>query len=139
MGGISTSYLSLNDEKNLIFSGNLSLANNGGFASTRMRLDQDLNGIKAIKIRLKGDGNTYKLRFRQYNTRASYSSNFKSFRNKWTEVIIPIQDFKPMWRGYSYTNSPEINIDNIYSLGLQISDKQEGEFQLEIKYIKGIY
>ena len=139
MGGISTSYLSLNDEKNLIFSGNLSLANNGGFASTRMRLDQDLNGIKAIKIRLKGDGNTYKLRFRQYNTRASYSSNFKSFRNKWTEVIIPIQDFKPMMRGYSYTNSPEINIDNIYSLGLQISDKQEGEFQLEIKYIKGIY
>ena len=139
MGGISTSYLSLNDKKNLIFSGNLSLANNGGFASTRMRLDQDLNGIKAIKIRLKGDGNTYKLRFRQYNTRASYSSNFKSFKNKWTEVIIPIQDFKPMWRGYSYTNSPQINIDKIYSLGLQISDKQEGEFQLEIKYIKGIY
>ena len=139
MGGISSSNLSLNQDDNLLFNGNLSLANNGGFASTRMRLDQDLNGIKAIKIRLKGDGNTYKLRFRQYNTRASYSSNFKSFRNKWTEVIIPIQDFKPMWRGYSYTNSPEINIDNIYSLGLQISDKQEGEFQLEIKYIKGIY
>ena len=66
MGGISTSYLSLNDEKNLIFSGNLSLANNGGFASTRMRLDQELNGIKAVKIKFKGDGNTYKLRFRQY-------------------------------------------------------------------------
>ena len=139
MGGISSSNLSLNQDENLLFNGNLSLANNGGFASTRMRLDQDLNGIKAIKIRLKGDGNTYKLRFRQYNTRASYSSNFKSFKNKWTEVIIPIQDFKPMWRGYSYTNSPQINIDKIYSLGLQISDKQEGEFQLEIKYIKGIY
>ena len=38
MGGISTSYLSVSDEKNLIFNGNLSLKNNGGFASSRMGL-----------------------------------------------------------------------------------------------------
>ena len=31
MGGISKSYLSLNDEKNLVFNGYLSLDNNGGF------------------------------------------------------------------------------------------------------------
>ena len=140
MGGISTSYLSLNDNKNLIFSGNLSLANNGGFASSRMRLsDQELNNIKAVKIKFKGDGNTYKLRFRQYNMRASYSSNFRSKKNKWTEVILPIKDFVATWRGYSYSNYPEIEIDKVYSLGLQISDKQEGEFELEIEYIKGIY
>ena len=36
MGGISKSYLSLNDEKNLVFNGYLSLDNNGGFASCRM-------------------------------------------------------------------------------------------------------
>ena len=46
MGGISKSYLALNDENNLIFSGNVSLKNNGGFASTRMGLDREsLNGI----------------------------------------------------------------------------------------------
>ena len=38
MGGISTSYLSVSDEKNLIFNGNLSLENNGGFASSRLGL-----------------------------------------------------------------------------------------------------
>ena len=32
MGGISTSTMSLNKEKNLLFKGNLSLENNGGFA-----------------------------------------------------------------------------------------------------------
>ena len=32
MGGISRSSLSMNDENNLIFSGYLSLENNGGFA-----------------------------------------------------------------------------------------------------------
>ena len=34
MGGISKSNLSMNDKNNLIFSGYLSLENNGGFAST---------------------------------------------------------------------------------------------------------
>ena len=32
MGGISSSNLSLNQDDNLLFNGNLSLANNGGFA-----------------------------------------------------------------------------------------------------------
>ena len=139
MGGISSSNLSLNQDDNLFFNGNLSLANNGGFASTRKRLDLDLNGIKAVKIKFKGDGNTYKLRFRQYNMRASYSSDFKSVKDEWAEVILPIKDFVPSWRGYSYSNYPELDIEKIYSLGLQISDKQEGEFQLEIEYIKGLY
>ncbi len=40
MGGVSTSYLSLSNEKNLIFSGYLSLENNGGFASSRLRLNR---------------------------------------------------------------------------------------------------
>ena len=66
MGGISKSYLSLNDENNLIFSGNVSLKNNGGFASTRMGLDREsLNGIRSFKIKFRGDGNMYKLRVRQ--------------------------------------------------------------------------
>jgi len=102
-------------------------------------VDQDLNGIKAVKIKFKGDGNTYKLRFRQYDMRASYSSDFKSLKDEWTEVILPIKDFVPSWRGYSYSNYPELDIEKTYSLGLQISDKQEGKFELEIKYIKGIY
>ena len=36
MGGVSSSKLYLNEEQNLVFSGNLSLENNGGFASSRM-------------------------------------------------------------------------------------------------------
>ena len=34
MGGVSTSYISLNEEKNLSFKGYLSLENSGGFASS---------------------------------------------------------------------------------------------------------
>ena len=140
MGGVSKSYLSLNDENNLIFSGNVSLDNNGGFASSRMSLStQSLNGIKSFKIKFRGDGNIYKLRLRQNNMRASYSSDFKSVKDKWVEVNIPIEDFIPTWRGYSYNNYPALEIEKINSLGIHISDKQEGEFKLEIKYIKAIF
>ena len=140
MGGVSKSYLSLNDENNLIFSGNVSLDNNGGFASSRMSLStQSLNGIKSFKIKFRGDGNIYKLRLRQNNMRASYSSDFKSVKDKWVEVNIPVEDFIPTWRGYSYNNYPALEIEKINSLGIHISDKQEGKFKLEIKYIKAIF
>ena len=140
MGGVSTSYLSLNDENNLIFNGNLSLKNNGGFASSRMVIaNKNLTGVKSIKIKFKGDGNTYKLRLNQINRRVSYSCDFKSVKDKWDEVNISIKDFKPTWRGYTYNDYPPVDLDKINSLGLQISDKQEGLFQLEIKYIKALY
>ena len=71
--------------------------------------------------------------------RASYSSDFKSVKDKWVEVNIPVEDFIPTWRGYSYNNYPALEIEKINSLGIHISDKQEGKFKLEIKYIKAIF
>ena len=140
MGGVSTSYISLNEEKNLIFKGYLSLKNNGGFASSRLGVKRKaLIGVKSFKVKFKGDGNTYKLRLRQNYRRVSYSCNFESVKDEWVEVDIPIEDFKPTWRGYNYSDYPALEIEEINSLGLHISDKQEGEFELEIEYIKAIY
>ena len=140
MGGVSTSYISLNEEKNLIFKGYLSLKNNGGFASSRLIVKRKaLVGVKSFKIKFRGDGNTYKLRLRQNYRRVSYSCDFESAYDKWVEVDIPVEDFKPTWRGYNYSDYPALEIDEINSLSLHISDKQEGEFKLEIEFIKGIY
>ena len=139
MGGISNSSILINNEKNLLFKGYLSLENNGGFASSRLDIRQDnLKGVKFFKIKLKGDGKIYKLRLRQQNTRASYSCDFKSKKNEWLIVTLPVENFKPTWRGYSYSNYPDLNLDKINSLSLHISDKQEGRFNLEIEYIKAI-
>ena len=140
MGGISTSYLSVSDEKNLIFNGNLSLKNNGGYESSRMGLKKNiLKGVKSFVIRFKGDGNSYKLRLSQDNRRASYSANFKSINDEWIDVGISIEDFTATWRGYTYNDYPSIDSERINSLGLQISDKQEGKFKLEIEYIKAVF
>ena len=139
MGGISNSSVYVDDKKHLIFKGYLSLENNGGFASSRLGIQKiNLNGIKFFKIKLKGDGNNYKLRLRQKNMRASYSCDFKSQKNEWIIVKLAVEDFRPTWRGYTYSNYPDLDLDKINSLSLHISDKQEGRFNLEIEYIKAV-
>ena len=140
MGGISTSKIGINNDGNLVFSGVLSLKNNGGFASMRLDLiDLDLEKVKSFKIKFKGDGNSYKLRFRQNDRRVSYSHSFKSVKGKWIEKNIIVNEFKPTWRGINYANYPDLQTEKISSMGLQISDKQEGAFELELKYIKAVY
>ena len=139
MGGISSSTVLINDKKNLIFKGYLSLENNGGFASSRLDIrKKNLDGVKFFEIKFKGDGNNYKLRLRQKDMRASYSCDFKSQKNKWIIVKLPVDDFKPTWRGYTYSNYPGLDLDKINSLSLHISDKQQGRFNLEIEYIKAM-
>ena len=140
MGGVSSSNITTNDQNNIVFSGFLSLKNNGGFASSRLNYSKEtLVGVKSFKIKFRGDGNIYKLRLRQNNRRASYSHSFKSLIDQWTEINILVTDFKPTWRGNTYNNYPDLQIDKINSIGLQISDKQEGEFKLELKYLKALY
>ena len=139
MGGISNSEILINDKNNLVFQGNLSLENNGGFASSRLDIsDKNIEGIKYFEIKLKGDGKKYKLRLRQNNRRASYSCDFQSKKNEWIIVKLPIEKFRPTWRGYNFSNYPNLQLASVSSLSLHISDKQEGNFFLEIEYIKSI-
>lgn len=140
MGGISKSKLYIDNYNNLVFNGYLSLENNGGFASCRLKLNGvNLDGIKSFSIKYRGDGNIYKLRLQQSNRRASYSIDFKSKKDQWQEVNLSIKDFIATWRGFTYSDYPEIELDKINSLGIQISNKQEGNFKLEIKNIKVNY
>ena len=59
-------------------------------------------------------------------------------KNEWTIVKLPVESFKATWRGYTYSDYPALNLDKINSLSLHISDKQQGEFNLEIEYIQAI-
>ena len=62
MGGRSTGGPTLPDGT-LKFRGDLSLANNGGFASVRsVGRSFDLSSATAVVLRVKGDGRSYQLR-----------------------------------------------------------------------------
>jgi monofunctional biosynthetic peptidoglycan transglycosylase len=140
MGGVSDSNMYINKEGNLIFSGEVSLDNNGGFASCRLDIETvNLNDVKSFKIRVKGDGKTYKFRFSESYRSTNYSSNFETQKDTWLDIEIPLKNLKPTFMGYYSRSSPELKIEKMKSMGFLISDKQKGEFNLEIMFVQGIY
>lgn len=139
MGGISTSKVELNKDGTATFSGNISLENNGGFASIRALVDlQSESSFKGVILRVKGDGNIYNLRFRtdQNFDGYAYQSKFKTKEKSWIEIKIPFSDFNPTFRGRTLSNKPPLTSENIRQIGILIADKQFGPFSLDIDWIK---
>jgi monofunctional biosynthetic peptidoglycan transglycosylase len=139
MGGLSESRIVLSDRNTALFSGNVSLENGGGFASTRTEVNQfELDRYKGILIRVKGDGRRYQFRIRTGGRfdRVSYRYHFDTNLNQWETIKVPFKDCVPVFRGRVLQDVASISPNDIRQLGVLISDKQAGEFQLEIKWIK---
>ena len=49
---------------------------------------------------------------------------------------LNVDDFYPSYRGNSLRNMPELSRVIVREIGVMISDKKEGEFNLEIDWIK---
>ena len=63
MGGISQSRIELLPTATALFSGQLALENNGGFASIRRRSDNfKLDDCSGVMLKVKGDGRSYQFR-----------------------------------------------------------------------------
>ena len=136
MGGRSQGYLSLKDEI-ATFRGYLSLQNNGGFSSIRAYLPYDYSNYDTFIVRVKGDGREYNFRVRSdENSWASYSHSFSTNKDIWTEVELNVNDFYPTYRGYSVTNLPGLSNVMVREIGIMLSDKKAGNFNLEIDWIK---
>ena len=139
MGGLSRSRFYLRDKNTAVFSGNVRLENNGGFASTRTRAMQfQLDGYKGILIRVKGDGKKYQFRLRT-NDRfdgVAYRYHFETPKDQWQTVAIPFDEFVPVFRGRILRDVGPVSPKDIQQLGFMASDNQTGEFQLEIQWIK---
>jgi len=141
MGGVSTSKISVSEENVLIFSGEVSLENNGGFASLRSPIDDyNFSDYEGFLIKVKGDGKTYNLSFRQtkYFTGYNYTHKFQTEKDKWQIVGLPFKDFKLKYYGKEVNNSEPLSKSTIKQISILISDKQQGPFKLEIEWI-GLY
>jgi monofunctional biosynthetic peptidoglycan transglycosylase len=138
MGGRSTSGFEQTSEGNLLFRGELSLENNGGFVSIRNQPNSfNLQDVEGLKLMVRGDGRTYylDLRGRGRMTSGSFRAAFPTQEGRWTEIFLPISKFVRQSYGRLYPNTP-LNLSNINSLGFTLSDKKPGLFQLEIEYVK---
>ncbi len=139
MGGVSTSQFQVLTNGCAVFSGTVRLENNGGFASVRSTpLRENLNGLTAFVLRVRGDGQTYKFSVRTgegFDT-PLYQCSFKTKQGEWEEHRLAFSDFVPTFRGRVLTDVPSLNPTKVSSVGFLISDKQAGPFRLEIGWIK---
>jgi len=138
MGGVSESSSTWVD-KQLVFSGNLSLENNGGFVSCFGPVDEKLpilmNGSTAIRIRATGDGKTYLFQLRG-NDGTNYVQRFTSTAQKDQVYVLPLSDFTSVdWRLEEIADAPAIETSNIYQMGIYLVDKQTGPFRIAITSI----
>lgn len=135
MGGVSNSEFNLTDRGTAIFSGTVSLENNGGFASVRSApRDLDLDGFEGVLLRVKGDGNLYKLSARQ-DARfdgVTYQATFPTRDGEWMLLQVPFRHMAPTFRGVTLRDRAPLSADRIQSFGFLIADKQAGPFRLEV-------
>lgn len=139
MGGLSRGDLEQTDQGTVLFSGHLSLENNGGFASTRALLGpQDLSDYEGVLVRVRGDGRTYQLRLRTSDSfdGLAYRSEFDTEEGVWKEIRLPFSTFQPSFRGYVPRGAGPLDTRQIRQLGFLIGDKKEGPFRLEIAWVK---
>ncbi len=138
MGGVSRSGMGVSASGHGVFEGDMSLESNGGFASVRSRgLTLDLGEAGALALRVRGDGKRYKLRLHddsQFDG-VAYQVVFETQAGEWMELEFPIDAFRPVWRGRDVPGAAPLDRARVTSVGLMISDGQEGAFALEVDWL----
>lgn len=150
MGGVSASQWRLTDDRAL-FTGEVSTANNGGFASVRSPNFQpplDLSNAEGIQLRIQGDGKRYKFIARSETQwdGLSYCYSFDTFNNRPQTVCIPFDQLIPVFRAKTVPEKGPFNTRQVSAFQLMHSKFEydgnlnpsfsPGMFGLEIETIK---
>jgi hypothetical protein len=138
MGGVSRSSFGPAGSGVARFSGTVSLENSGGFASVRTPpREWEAAGATAFVLRVRGDGHTYKFTLRTSDRFAGlqYQARFAPPAGEWTEVRLPADSFVPTFRGRIVPGAPPLDPAHVRALGLMISDRQAGPFELLVDSI----
>ena len=134
MGGLSKGNIRFINNT-LIFKGEISLENNGGFSSIRKYPKNILvDKNNKIVLTVKGDGKTYYLRVKSnINDYYTYTIPFKT-TNNWQIITLKLVDFYPTFRGRKL-NMDNFNKTTIQEIGFLIGNKKNEEFKIEIREI----
>jgi hypothetical protein len=140
MGGRSTSRVTFGDG-GLMFSGSISLENNGGFASARSPQDPDIGrraaGATVLRVRAVGDGKTYLLRVGTAGQPWSYVQRFSTEAAVQRVYDLPVANFRAV--GMRLDPAPDapqtLDPSRISQLSFYILDKQQGPFELTVSAV----
>ena len=135
MGGVSQGNWYQEDDY-VVFDGNVSLDNNGGFSSVRIGFRPvDLSEYDGMALRVRGDGQQYAFGYRDMNNRYDYRLNFETIVSEdgeWEMIYIPFDSVIAKWFGREVPTAAPLDTSQIRGMTLIISDNQEGPFRLEI-------
>lgn len=142
MGGVSESQIILANNR-AIFSGNVSVVNNGGFASVRTKNiapPLDLSAYQGISLRVKGDGKRYKFIIRCEGKwdGVGYCYSFDTFNNVWQTIDIPFKDLIPVFRAKTVPEMGDFDSSKVYSMQLMHS-KFEYDGALNPQFSPGLF
>ena len=137
MGGRSVSKYSTN-EQTVTFKGDVSLENNGGFASLRMIWPfEEKKDSNKVKLKVIGDGKKYQFRLRTNlgYSGASYVFEFETIKDESMVIDMNLDQFVPSFRGRVLKNMPILALKDIRQMGLLIAAKQKGKFSIQLESI----
>jgi len=136
MGGKSNGNFQLNKNGKGVFSGKISLDNNGGFSSVRYGFNKfNIEKFKSIVLKIKGDGKNYQFRIKHKSSDyASYITSFSS-SGEWQEIKIPLNSMYPSFRGRKL-DEPNFFHKSIEEVTFLIANKKNEEFIILIDKIE---
>ncbi|MBK9304441.1 MAG: CIA30 family protein [bacterium] len=123
-----------------VFQGNVALDHHGGFASVHFGSGElDLSRFAGLALRVRGDGKRYSLRLRtnRAGNSVDYQCELAPEAGAWRNLRLPFAAFQPAHGGRSTAPPPRLDTAAIGTIGLAISDRQEGPFRLELASIEG--
>jgi hypothetical protein len=139
MGGVSQSEIVTTESKDnakALFRGKLSQQNNGGFCSIRASLDKPVPPeLEHLWIRCHNSARWSKKTF-YLNVRTDIAFDGVNYRvgfsptNQSTTFEFTAIEFKPVFRGRTVSDAPQLQFSDVRQIGLMIADAQLGDFEL---------
>jgi NADH dehydrogenase [ubiquinone] 1 alpha subcomplex assembly factor 1 len=138
MGGVSKGQFRLSEDGTLVFSGTLSLKNNGGFASIRCStIGHTLKADDSIVVTVKGDGRDYILNLYTKSRRMAFSYRAPLIvpAGDWADLVVPLSAFVPTSFGRRVQGMGPVDPSQVRGIGFMLSDKKPGPFELQVRSI----
>lgn len=138
MGGVSRSRLRYDPAGHAVFEGEVSLAQNGGFASVRSSAgERGRASATACLIEARGDAKQFKLSLLTDDgcDSVNYQASFAPDTHHWQTIKLPLSSFRASFRGRDVPGAPALDPARIRQVGLMIAAGQTGPFALGIRRI----
>jgi hypothetical protein len=135
MGGISASTTTWEADA-MVFSGDLSLENNGGFTSVRSPVDPGIGSLigtaTSLQLAVMGDGRYYVLQLRTIDG-SQYIQQFTTVADERSTAELPLADFAPVGRFLQpVADAPQLDPSTVTQVTIYLLEKQPGPFRLAL-------